>query len=99
MSHVLRNQDIGNPADELLEVYRAGMKFDINNPGAMVSFQARHLGDATMAHVGLAAEYIQPISAVTEGYFTPPGAYPCGMGQEAGLGIWESWMLLATKCT
>jgi hypothetical protein len=47
---------------ELGEVYKAGLVFDPQNPGAPISFTCRHIADNTVAHVGVAAEYIVPLS-------------------------------------
>jgi hypothetical protein len=63
---VLGFQDITDPIRDLSQVYQNGLQFSANNPGAPISFFARHITDATLAHVRVAAEYIQPISANAE---------------------------------
>ena len=57
-------QNLADPVSDLGKVYNDGLKFSLNNPGAPVSFTTRHVLDNTMAHVGLAASYVQPLSAV-----------------------------------
>ncbi len=76
---------IANPADEIMDLYRTGIRFAPNNPGAVISFQARHLSDATLAHVGLVADYIQPIDAVAENYIIPPEGIAVWDGRGGGL--------------
>lgn len=56
--------DIANPVNDLAKVYTSGLKFNPNNPGAPISFTCRHIADNSLAHVGLTADYIQPLSAV-----------------------------------
>jgi hypothetical protein len=56
-------QDIANPAVDLPKVYTAGNSLSWpNNPGAVVSFTCLHVADNILAHVGLTAEYVQPVS-------------------------------------
>ncbi len=59
-------QDLADPINQLQQVYRSGLSFTLQNPGAPISFTCRHIADATLAHVGLAAEYTQPLSAQGE---------------------------------
>ncbi len=56
-------QDLTDPLAELQQVYKTGLSFTLQNPGAPISFTCRHIADNTLAHVGLAAEYTQPLSA------------------------------------
>ena len=56
--------DIANPVNDLPKVYTSGLKFSLDNPGAPISFTCRHIADNSLAHVGLAADYTQPLSAV-----------------------------------
>jgi hypothetical protein len=56
-------QNITDPLAELQQVYRSGLTFSLENPGAPISFTCRHITDGTLAHVGLAADYVQPLSA------------------------------------
>jgi hypothetical protein len=48
---------------ELDRVFKEGLKLSASNPGAPIAFTCRHVVDSTLAHVGVAATYIQPISA------------------------------------
>jgi hypothetical protein len=57
-------ENLTNPLADLDEIYRDGLRLSIGNPGAPVAFTARHLLGGTLAHVGLAAEYVQPVRAV-----------------------------------
>lgn len=50
--------------DDLAHVYQSGLIFSLVNPGAPISFTCRHIADGTLGHVGLVAEYVQPLSAV-----------------------------------
>lgn len=59
-------QDIIDPIAQLQLVYKSGLSFSSQNPGAPISFTCRHIADGTLAHVGLAAEYTQPLSAQGE---------------------------------
>jgi hypothetical protein len=59
-------QSIADPIAELQQVYRSGLTLTTQNLGAPISFTCRHVADGTLAHVGLAAEYTQPLSAVGE---------------------------------
>jgi hypothetical protein len=52
-----------NPVADLDAVYRKGLQMSLENPGGPISFTARHIADGTLAHVGLAASYTQPVSA------------------------------------
>ncbi len=52
-----------DPITGLDQVYKSGLAFNPQNPGAPISFTCRHVADGTLAHVGLAAEYLQPLSA------------------------------------
>jgi Thiol-activated cytolysin len=56
-------QDVSS-VDDLQQVYRSGLSFSPQNPGAPISFTCRHIADNSLAKVGLAAEYTQPLSAV-----------------------------------
>ncbi|WP_158292197.1 thiol-activated cytolysin family protein [Paracraurococcus ruber] len=55
-------QDLADPLADLRDVYKAGLSFSLANPGMPISFTCRHITDGTLAHVGLAAEFIQPLS-------------------------------------
>jgi hypothetical protein len=55
-------QDIADPVTGLQRVYSNGLRFSLQYPGAPISFTCRHIADQTLAHVGLAAEYTQPLS-------------------------------------
>jgi hypothetical protein len=57
-------QDLADPIAELGKVYTSGLSLTSTNPGVPISFTCRHIADGTLAHVGLAAEYIAPLSAV-----------------------------------
>jgi hypothetical protein len=57
-------QNLNDPVADLGKVYTSGLSLSLANPGAPVSFTTRHILDNTMAHVGLAASYTQPLSAV-----------------------------------
>jgi hypothetical protein len=57
-------QTLSDPLNELSRVFKSGLSFSANNPGAPISFTARHIADGTLARVGLSAEYVAPISAV-----------------------------------
>jgi hypothetical protein len=59
-------QDLTDPLAQLQQVYKSGLSFTLQNPGAPISFTCRHIADNSLAHVGLAAEYTQPLSAVGE---------------------------------
>jgi hypothetical protein len=59
-------QDIADPINDLRQVYTSGLSFTLENPGAPISYTCRHIADGTLAHVGLAAEYTQPLSAQGE---------------------------------
>jgi Thiol-activated cytolysin len=59
-------QALSDPVRELEQVYRSGLAFSPGNPGAPVSFTCRHIADGTLAKVGLAAEYVQPLSVQGE---------------------------------
>jgi hypothetical protein len=59
-------QDIADPISELRQVYRSGLVLTTDNLGAPISFTCRHIADGTLGHVGLAAEYVQPLSAQGE---------------------------------
>jgi hypothetical protein len=59
-------QTMIDPVSELEQVYRSGLAFTPQNPGAPISFTCRHIADGTLAKVGLAAEYVQPLSAQGE---------------------------------
>ena len=59
-------QDLTDPINELRDVYRSGLTLTLQNLGAPISFTSRHIADNSLAHVGLAAEYIQPLSAQGE---------------------------------
>jgi hypothetical protein len=50
--------------DDLQKVFKSGLSFSPQNPGAPISFTCRHIADNSLAKVGLAAEYTQPLSAV-----------------------------------
>lgn len=65
-------QDLTDPLADLREVYRGGLAFSLDNPGAPVSFTCRHIADGTLAHVGLAAEYTEPLSARGEDLYDRP---------------------------
>jgi hypothetical protein len=54
-------QDITDPITQLQQVYTSGLSFSLQNPGSPISFTSRHIADGTLAHVGLAAEYTQPL--------------------------------------
>ena len=56
-------QDLTDPITQLQQVYTSGLSFTHQNPGAPISFTCRHIADGTLAHVRLAAEYTQPLSA------------------------------------
>lgn len=60
----LNFQTIANPIAELQEVFKNGLRFDMQNPGAPISFTCRHIADNNLAHVGLVADYNHPLSAV-----------------------------------
>lgn len=55
-------QGLEDPIGELQQVYSSGLSFNVANPGAPISFTCRHIADGTLAHVGLSADYVQPIS-------------------------------------
>ncbi|MFD2081580.1 D-mannose binding lectin [Actinopolymorpha cephalotaxi] len=57
-------QTLADPINELQTVYRSGLVFNASNLGAPISFTCRHIADNTIARVALAAEYLQPLSAV-----------------------------------
>lgn len=59
-------QDLADPIADLQRVYTSGLSFTLDNPGAPISYTCRHIADGTLAHVGLAAEYTQPLSAQGE---------------------------------
>jgi len=59
-------QNIADPISELQQVYRSGLTFNTQNLGAPISFTCKHIADGTLAHVGLAAEYTQALSAQGE---------------------------------
>lgn len=59
-------QDLADPIAGLQQVYTNGLSFTLDNPGAPISYTCRHIADGTLAHVGLAAEYTQPLSAQGE---------------------------------
>jgi len=57
-------QSLADPVKELEQVYKSGLSLTPDNPGVPISFTCRHIADGTLGHVGLAAEYTQPLSAV-----------------------------------
>jgi hypothetical protein len=57
-------QTLSRPVEELDAVFRNGLSFGPKNPGAPVSFTARHIADGTDAYVALAAQYTQAVSAI-----------------------------------
>jgi hypothetical protein len=59
-------QNLADPINELQQVYKSGLTFTLQNPGAPISFTCRHIADGALSHVGLAAEYTQPLSAQGE---------------------------------
>lgn len=56
-------QDLVDPIAQLQQVFKSGLSFTLQNPGAPISFTCRHIADGTLAHVGLVAEYTQALSA------------------------------------
>lgn len=65
---------LDDPAAGLADVFRSGARFNLQNPGAPIAFTCRHVLDNTLAHVGVASEYVQPLSAQGENFST--GANP-----------------------
>jgi hypothetical protein len=59
-------QDLADPISGLQTVFTSGLSFSLRNLGAPISFTCRHIADNTLAHVGLSAEYTQPLSAQGE---------------------------------
>jgi hypothetical protein len=59
-------QTLSNPTSELDQVYKNGLQFSLDNPGAPISFTARHVADNTLARVGMVADYVQPLQVVGE---------------------------------
>lgn len=57
---------LSNPVGQLDSVYRAGLTFTLENPGAPIAFTARHLKDGSQAHVDLVAEYVEPVRTVAQ---------------------------------
>jgi hypothetical protein len=57
-------QNIADPVNELQDVFRNGLRMTIDNLGAPISFTSRHIADGSLAHVGVAAEYNHPLSAL-----------------------------------
>lgn len=57
-------QKLSDPIPELDRVYNSGLAFSLQNPGAPISFTAKHIVDNTDAHVSLAAQYMEVLSAV-----------------------------------
>lgn len=57
-------QKLSSPVEELDKVYQAGLKFSTQNPGAPISFVAKHIADNTDAHVSLVAQYTKAVSAI-----------------------------------
>jgi len=57
-------EKLTDPVPQLDEVYKRGLVFNLGNPGAPISFTCKHVADATTAHVQLAAEYTETLSAV-----------------------------------
>jgi hypothetical protein len=80
-------QDIADPIAGLQQVYTSGLSLTLQNPGAPISFTARHVADGTLAHVGLAAEYIEPLSAQGENVVSgaPPQPFEAFDGPGGGL--------------
>ena len=76
-------QTLSDPISDLQQVYRSGLMFTSQNPGAPVSFTARHVGDNTLARVALSAEYIAPLSAL--GADVPERAFSVWDGPGGGL--------------
>lgn len=56
-------QTLTSPVTELDRVFKSGLSFNLQNPGAPVSFTAKHIADNTDAHVSLVAQYIKAVSA------------------------------------
>jgi hypothetical protein len=54
---------LDDPVNELDRIMTTGRSFSLENPGAPVSFTCRHIADNTQAHVGLVADYTEPLSA------------------------------------
>jgi hypothetical protein len=61
-------QRLGDPIGDLDKVFQSGLKFSLSNPGAPISFTCRHVLDNSLAHVGLAASYVQPLEAVGQDF-------------------------------
>ena len=59
-------QSIADPISELQQVYRSGLALTTQNLGAPSLLPCRHVADGTLAHIGLAAEYVQALSAQGE---------------------------------
>lgn len=74
-------QTLQEPEAELDQIYRGGLALSLNNPGAPIAFSARHLIDGSLAHVGLAAEYVQPVSAIAGDVNQ---SYPVWDGRDGG---------------
>lgn len=81
-----------DPVTDLDRVYREGLNFSLDNPGAPIAFTARHLRNWSLAHVGLSAEYVQPVRAVAEDVdqsfqvWDGPGGGPVDTGIEVAPG-------------
>jgi hypothetical protein len=59
-------QNLSNPISELQQVFKSGLSFNLQNLGAPISFTAQHVADRTLAHVGLVAQYVKPLSVQGE---------------------------------
>jgi hypothetical protein len=63
-------QHLNDAVNDLADVYKSGLVFDLTNPGAPISFTCRHIADNTQAHIGLVAQYDEILSAVGMGDVT-----------------------------
>jgi hypothetical protein len=56
-------RDLKDPLNDLKAMYEGALQLSVTNPGAIVSFTARHVMNNTLAHVGLQGAWVQPFSA------------------------------------
>ena len=56
-----------NPVAELDRIYKEGLNFTLEQPGAPIAFTAKYLRNWALAHIGLKAQYIHPVKAIPQG--------------------------------
>ena len=65
-------QTLDDPIGELGSVYRSGLSFSLQNPGAPISYTCRLVKNGVPGSVALSADYVAPISALGVGIDDAP---------------------------